>query len=74
MKKHRGTKLSERELQGLRLAARGYVSKRIAAEMGISQATVAWHLGNASRKLGAANRIEAVAIALKRGLIEGGVD
>lgn len=64
--------LSQREIECLRLAACGYASKRIAADLGITVATVAWHLGNASRKLGATNRIEAVVIATKRGLIDDG--
>lgn len=62
-------KLTNREKECLQLATRGFASKRIAAELGICEATVVFHFGNATRKLGAANRLEAVAVALRRGLI-----
>ena len=61
--------LSSREKECLQLAARGLASKHIAAELGIREATVAYHFGNATRKLGTANRIEAVTVALRHGLI-----
>lgn len=66
----KGKALSQRETECLRLAARGLPSKRIADALGIGEATVAWHLGNASRKLDAANRAEAVALAIRLGLID----
>ncbi|MBI4985306.1 MAG: helix-turn-helix transcriptional regulator [Rhodocyclales bacterium] len=69
MPARKGKALSNRERECLSLAARGLASKRIAAALGIREATVAYHLGNASRKLGATNRLEAVAIAFRRGLL-----
>ena len=69
MSTRKGKELSSREKECLQLAARGLASKHIAAELGICEATVAYHFGNAGRKLGAANRPEAVAVALRHGLI-----
>lgn len=61
--------LTSRELEILRLTARGYTNKAIGQEMGISDRTVQGHLANIYAKLGVASRTEAVAEAVKRGLI-----
>lgn len=66
----KGKELTARETQCLQLAARGFASKHIADKLGIREGTVAYHIGNAARKLGAANRLEAVAVALRLGLIQ----
>ena len=42
---------------------------KAADELGISEHTVKFHLGSAMTKLGAASRAEAVALAIRRGLI-----
>jgi DNA-binding NarL/FixJ family response regulator len=61
--------LTDREIEVIRLAARGLANKQIGAELGRSEATVKEHLRNVYRKLGAADRAQAVAIALRTRLI-----
>jgi DNA-binding NarL/FixJ family response regulator len=61
--------LTERELEILRLAARGLTNKQIGAELSISDRTVQNHLANTYAKLEVASRTEAVTVALQRGLI-----
>jgi DNA-binding NarL/FixJ family response regulator len=61
--------LTERELDVLRLAARGQTNKQIGAELAISDRTVQNHLANIYAKLGVASRTEAVTAALQRSLI-----
>jgi DNA-binding CsgD family transcriptional regulator len=64
-----GQRLSAREIQCLTLAAHGQTSVDIAARLGVAERTVNFHFCNILSKLGAANRHEAVAIAVSRGLI-----
>ena len=59
--------LSERELEVLRLVAKGWTNTRIAKELGIGERTVAFHVENLLAKLGADNRTEAVVEAIRRG-------
>lgn len=59
--------LSEREIEVLKLAARGISNKEIAQELYLSPRTVQVHLGNIFNKLGVASRTEAVLYALRRG-------
>ena len=61
--------LSARELDVLRLMARGLANKQIAAELVISEHTVKFHIRAILGKLGAANRTEAVTLALHKGLV-----
>ncbi len=61
--------LTERELEVLRLAARGLTNKAIGRELGISDRTVQGHLANIYGKLGVNSRTEAVTEALKQGWI-----
>jgi DNA-binding NarL/FixJ family response regulator len=61
--------LTDRELEALRLIAKGFASKRIAAEMGITRASVDTHLRNMYRKLGVTSRGEAVNKGIKAGLL-----
>jgi DNA-binding NarL/FixJ family response regulator len=61
--------LSPRETEVLRQVAAGMTNKAIALQLGISEHTVKFHLGSAMTKLGAASRAEAVAVAMRRGLI-----
>jgi DNA-binding NarL/FixJ family response regulator len=61
--------LTPRELDVLRLLARGLQNKEIAAELGIGGRTVKFHTGALYRKLGAGNRTEAVALAAQQGII-----
>ena len=60
---------SERELEVLRLAAKGMSNKEIASELALSVRTVQSHLGNIFDKLGVSSRTEAVLRALKEGWI-----
>jgi DNA-binding NarL/FixJ family response regulator len=59
--------LSEREMEVLRLAAKGISNKSIAEQLFLSPRTVQAHLGNIFNKLGVASRTEAVLYGLKRG-------
>src|SRR5512135_20834 len=61
--------LSERELDVLRLAGKGYTNKAIGVELNISDRTVQGHLATIYGKLGANSRTEAVTRALKLGWI-----
>lgn len=61
--------LTPRELEVLRLIARGLQNKEVAAELGITERTVKFHTGSVYRKLGAGNRTEAVALATQRGIL-----
>ena len=62
-------KLTSREMQILRGAAKGFTSKKLAAESGLAVPSIETHLRNIFRKLGATNRGEAVSAALRVGLI-----
>ncbi len=59
--------LTDRELEVLRLAARGMTNQAIGAELGISDRTVQGHLANVYEKLGVSTRTEAVLRAVKLG-------
>lgn len=59
--------LHPREIQVLKLAAKGISNREIAKELVISERTVQTHLVNIFRKLGVTSRTEAVLCALKRG-------
>ena len=60
--------LTEREVEILRLIARGLTSKEIGAELFIATKTVASHLRNIYEKAGLTNRAEATAYAIQHGL------
>jgi DNA-binding NarL/FixJ family response regulator len=62
--------LSPREREVLALVARGRTNQEIAGALGIVERTVKFHLSRAMRRLGAANRTEAVTLAAQHGLIE----
>jgi DNA-binding NarL/FixJ family response regulator len=61
--------LTERELEVLKLAARGRSNKEIAAELFLSARTVQHHLTSIFTKLGVSSRTEAVLHALRMGWI-----
>lgn len=61
--------LTEREVEVLRLAARGMTNKAIGRDLGISDRTVQGHLANIYGKLGVNSRTEAVTEALRQGWI-----
>lgn len=62
--------LSPREQEVLQLVAHGLENKQIAAELGISDATVKTYLRGIFERLGVSSRAEAVAIGLRQQIIE----
>jgi DNA-binding NarL/FixJ family response regulator len=62
--------LSPREIQILQQVAYGATTKEVADELGISFHTVKTHLERIFEKLGANDRAQAVAIAIRQGLVE----
>jgi two-component system, NarL family, response regulator DevR len=62
-------RLTERELDVLRLLARGLSNRAIGGELFISETTVKFHVGNLMRKLVVSRRAEAVYAATKLGLL-----
>jgi LuxR family quorum sensing-dependent transcriptional regulator len=62
--------LTTREREVLVRAAQGSTAWEIGDMLGISKRTVDEHSQSACRKLGAVNRTQAVAIALRDGLLE----
>lgn len=65
----RGPCLTERETQVLRLLADGHSHEQVGQRLDISAETARTHLRKACDRLGAATRTEAVARAIRRGLI-----
>ncbi|HET6532597.1 MAG TPA: response regulator transcription factor [Actinoplanes sp.] len=61
--------LSPRELDVVKLAAKGLTNAEIAAQLFISVGTVKTHLGSVQTKLGARNRVEIAAWAWERRLV-----
>ncbi|MEU3274446.1 LuxR C-terminal-related transcriptional regulator [Saccharomonospora sp. NPDC006951] len=66
----RAETLSARELDVLRLVAKGASNNEAAATLGLTPNTVKAYLRSVTRKLGAANRTHAVALARNNRLIE----
>lgn len=62
--------LSKREIEVLQKIAGGNRNSDIAALLFISEETVKGHIKHIMEKLGAADRTEAVSIAIRRGIIE----
>jgi len=61
--------LSEREVEVLKLMAKGAANKEIAAGLCISESTVKTHIQTIFQKLGVGDRTEAVTEAIKKGII-----
>lgn len=61
--------LTAREVEVLRLAAKGLANRDIARVIGRTEETVKVHLKHVMAKLGVAGRTEAVTLALQRGII-----
>jgi DNA-binding NarL/FixJ family response regulator len=66
----RETPLSRRESQILQKVAYGATTKEVAHDLNISPHTVKTHLERIFEKLGANDRAQAVAIALRKGLVD----
>ena len=62
--------LTPREIDVLRLVAGGNANKEIAVQLSLTEETVKSHIRNILGKLGANDRTHAVAIGLKRGIID----
>jgi DNA-binding NarL/FixJ family response regulator len=65
-------KLTDRELEVLTLAGKGYTNKAIGVQLDISDRTVQGHLAKTYQKLDANSRTEAVMKAVSQGLIPAG--
>ena len=64
--------LTEREVEVVRLLARGHQTKQIARALGISVKTADRHIQNAYRKLGISTRAAATLLAMEHGLLAWG--
>lgn len=62
--------LSDREVEVLRLMAKGVSNKDIADQLSITQSTVKTHITSIFQKLDVTTRTEAVTTALKKGIIQ----
>jgi two-component system NarL family response regulator len=61
--------LTPREMGVLRELVTGKSNKEIAAALGIVEGTVKLHVTRLYEKLGVSNRTEALAVAVRRGLV-----
>ena len=61
--------LTDKEVEVLRWCSTGKSSLVIANEMGVTQHAVNFHLRNIFEKLGVENKISAVVVAIKLGLL-----
>jgi DNA-binding NarL/FixJ family response regulator len=64
------SQLSTRELEVLRLLVSGRRNREIATALDITEGTVKLHVSSILGKLGAADRTEAVTVALQRGIVQ----
>ena len=62
--------LSSREIEVIELVAKGMTNKQIAADLVISEKTVARHISNIFTKIGVGSRSAATAWAFKQGLVD----
>lgn len=62
-------KLSDRELEVLRMVADGQTNRRVGERLGLSALTVKSHLARIARKLGSGDRAQLVATAIRSGYI-----
>jgi two-component system NarL family response regulator len=63
-------RLTERELEVVRLVARGLRNAEVAARLHVSEVTVKTHLTNVFQKLGVRDRVELTLHAIRSGLVD----
>ena len=62
--------LSPREMEVLKLVAKGFSNKEIAMELQVVEGTIKIHVTNLLAKLGVSDRTQALVVAVKRGIIQ----
>ena len=63
------SRLNKREHDVLDMVADGLSAQEIAEQIKLSVRTIEWHMHQAMQKLGAKNRVQAVVLAIRNGLI-----
>lgn len=62
--------LTGREIEFLNLAANGKTAREISAQLEVTERTANFHIKSVMKKLGAANKTHAVALAMRKGWLK----